>query len=93
MRVFLVYWHPEPQSFNAAMFRTAYESFTAAGNEVRTSDDPWSDVRLAFCFRRRPLDRVKGKLYCANRATYRPSPICRFGIRAGNPGLPWTSGG
>jgi NAD(P)H dehydrogenase (quinone) len=38
MRVFLVYWHPEPRSFNAAMFRTAIESFSAAGHEVRTSD-------------------------------------------------------
>jgi len=38
MRVFVVYWHPEPQSFNAAMFRTACETLAAAGNEVRTSD-------------------------------------------------------
>lgn len=38
MKVFLVYWHPEPRSFNAAMFRTAIEAFSAAGHEVRTSD-------------------------------------------------------
>src|SRR5215813_9397223 len=38
MRVFIVYWHPEPQSFNATMFRTACETLAAAGNEVRTSD-------------------------------------------------------
>ncbi|MBZ5500424.1 MAG: NAD(P)H-dependent oxidoreductase [Acidobacteriia bacterium] len=38
MRVFVVYWHPEPQSFNAAMFHTACETLTAAGHEVRTSD-------------------------------------------------------
>jgi NAD(P)H dehydrogenase (quinone) len=38
MNVFVVYWHPEPRSFNAAMFRTARESLAAAGNEVKTSD-------------------------------------------------------
>jgi NAD(P)H dehydrogenase (quinone) len=38
MRVFIVYWHPEPQSFNAAMFHRACETLAAAGNEVRTSD-------------------------------------------------------
>ena len=38
MKVFVVYWHPEPQSFNAAMFRTACEMFAEAGHEVRTSD-------------------------------------------------------
>lgn len=38
MRVFVVYWHPEPRSFNAAMFYTACEALAAGGNEVRTSD-------------------------------------------------------
>jgi NAD(P)H dehydrogenase (quinone) len=38
MRVFVVYWHPEPRSFNAAMFHTACETFTVAGNDVRISD-------------------------------------------------------
>jgi NAD(P)H dehydrogenase (quinone) len=38
MKVFVVYWHPEPQSFNAAMFRTACETLTSAGHEVRISD-------------------------------------------------------
>ncbi len=38
MKVFLVYWHPEPRSFNAAMFDTARETLAAAGHEVRTSD-------------------------------------------------------
>lgn len=38
MKVFIVYWHPEPQSFNAAMFQTACEAFTSAGHEVRTSN-------------------------------------------------------
>ncbi|MBL0166310.1 MAG: NAD(P)H-dependent oxidoreductase [Propionivibrio sp.] len=38
MKVFVVYWHPEPQSFNAAMFRTACEMLAEAGHEVKTSD-------------------------------------------------------
>lgn len=38
MKVFIVYWHPELKSFNAAMFRTARETLAAAGHEVRTSD-------------------------------------------------------
>jgi NAD(P)H dehydrogenase (quinone) len=38
MKVFVVYWHPEPQSFNAAMFRAAHQALTNAGHEVRTSD-------------------------------------------------------
>jgi NAD(P)H dehydrogenase (quinone) len=38
MKVFVVYWHPEPHSFNAAMFRTACEMLAGAGHEVKTSD-------------------------------------------------------
>jgi len=38
MKILLVYWHPEPRSFNAAMFQTACQTLTAAGHEVRTSD-------------------------------------------------------
>ena len=38
MKVFIVLAHPEHQSFNAAMFRTAIDVFDAAGHEVRTSD-------------------------------------------------------
>ena len=38
MKVFVVYWHPEPQSFNGAMFRTACEALAVAGHEVRTSN-------------------------------------------------------
>lgn len=38
MKVFAVYWHPEPQSFNAAMFQTIRETFAASQDEVRTSD-------------------------------------------------------
>ena len=38
MRVFIVYSHPEPQSFNAAMFRTACETLAGAGHKVSTSN-------------------------------------------------------
>ncbi len=38
MKVLVVYWHPESQSFNGAMFRTACEMFAEAGHEVKTSD-------------------------------------------------------
>jgi putative NADPH-quinone reductase len=38
MKAFIVYWHPELRSFNAAMFRAARETLTNAGHEVRTSD-------------------------------------------------------
>lgn len=38
MKVLVVYWHPEPQSFNGAMFRKACEALVDAGNEVKTSD-------------------------------------------------------
>lgn len=38
MNVLVVYWHPEPQSFNGAMFRRAVESLEAAGHNVKTSD-------------------------------------------------------
>jgi NAD(P)H dehydrogenase (quinone) len=50
-RVFIVYWHNEPQSFNHAMFTTAQNSLTSAGFEVQTSDlhamnfNPVSDRR------------------------------------------------
>lgn len=38
MNVFIVYAHPEPQSFNAAMRDTAAEVLTEAGHAVRVSD-------------------------------------------------------
>lgn len=38
MNVLIVYWHPEPKSFNGAMFRTAIETLEAAGHYVKTSD-------------------------------------------------------
>lgn len=36
MRVFIVYWHPEPASFNAALLHTARQALAA--HEVRVSD-------------------------------------------------------
>jgi NAD(P)H dehydrogenase (quinone) len=51
MRVFIVYAHHEPTSFNAAMLRVAERTLTAKGHEVRISDlhamgfDPVSDRR------------------------------------------------
>lgn len=38
MNVLIVYWHPEPQSFNKAMFNTAVNTFTEMGATVKTSD-------------------------------------------------------
>lgn len=38
MKTFVVYWHPEPRSFNGAMFHTACEALAAAGHELRRSD-------------------------------------------------------
>ncbi len=38
MKILVVYWHPEPQSFNGAMFRTACKVLANAGHEVKTSD-------------------------------------------------------
>ncbi len=38
MKVLIVYWHPEPKSFNHAMFEMAIETLTGDGNEVSISD-------------------------------------------------------
>ncbi len=38
LKVLIVYWHPEPKSFNHAMFSTACRTLTDAGAEVQTSD-------------------------------------------------------
>lgn len=38
MKAFIVYWHPEPRSFNGAMFRAACDTLVAAGHELKTSD-------------------------------------------------------
>lgn len=38
MKVLIVYWHPEPLSFNASMFGTACDTLSQAGHEVLTSD-------------------------------------------------------
>lgn len=38
MKILIVLAHPEPTSFNGAMFQTATETLQQAGHEVRTSD-------------------------------------------------------
>lgn len=38
MKAFIVYWHPEPKSFNHAMFITAQQALIGHGWEVMTSD-------------------------------------------------------
>lgn len=38
MKTLIVYWHPEPQSFNGALFRTAQDVLIGAGHAVQTSD-------------------------------------------------------
>ncbi|MBN8430179.1 NAD(P)H-dependent oxidoreductase [Microbulbifer salipaludis] len=38
MKAFIVYWHPEPKSFNHAMFLGAQRALVDAGWEVKTSD-------------------------------------------------------
>lgn len=38
MKVFIVHAHPEPRSFNAALFHAAVETLAGAGHEVRSSD-------------------------------------------------------
>lgn len=51
MNVLIVFAHPEPQSFNGAILRTAIATLTAAGHTVQVSDlyaeafDPVSDRR------------------------------------------------
>ena len=38
MKIFVVYWHPEPQSFNAALLETICTTLGSLGHEVKTSD-------------------------------------------------------
>jgi NAD(P)H dehydrogenase (quinone) len=38
VKAFVVYWHPEPRSFNHAMFATVCEALAKAGAAVKTSD-------------------------------------------------------
>ncbi len=40
MKALIVYWHPEPNSFNHAMFQTARAALAEAGAQVKTSDLP-----------------------------------------------------
>lgn len=38
MNIFVVYWHPEPRSFNHAMYETATTTLAAGGHNVRCSN-------------------------------------------------------
>jgi NAD(P)H dehydrogenase (quinone) len=38
MQVFIVYWHPEPQSFNYALVETTVSTLRTAGHTVQLSD-------------------------------------------------------
>lgn len=38
MNVLIVYWHPEPKSFNSAMYHQALDTLKAQGHTVKTSD-------------------------------------------------------
>ncbi|GAM64945.1 NAD(P)H oxidoreductase YRKL [Vibrio ishigakensis] len=38
MNILVVYWHPEPKSFNGALFNQAVNSLKAQGHQVKTSD-------------------------------------------------------
>src|SRR5215471_8860617 len=38
MKVFVVFWHPKPQSFNAAMFETICTTLGSIGHEVKASN-------------------------------------------------------
>lgn len=38
MKILIVLAHPEHQSFNGAMFRTAIETLSARSHEIKTSD-------------------------------------------------------
>jgi NAD(P)H dehydrogenase (quinone) len=38
VRIFIVLAHPEHQSFNGTMFRTAVDTLSAAGHEIKASD-------------------------------------------------------
>lgn len=61
MKILIVAWHPEPASFNTAMFRKACETLPLHGHDIRISNlremcfDPVSD--------RRNFSTVKDPLY------------------------------
>ena len=61
MKVFIVYWHPEPKSFNGAMFRVACETLAAAGYQISTSD--LNDMRFNPVSGRHNFNTVKDPTY------------------------------
>lgn len=61
MKVFVVYWHPEPRSFSAAMFQTACATLATAGHEVRVSD--LHEMRFDPVYSRKNFTTVKDPNY------------------------------
>ena len=53
MKLLLVYCHPDPQSFGAALRRTAADALRAAGHELREIDlyaEGFDQGIVRFCF-------------------------------------------
>lgn len=61
MKALLVYWHPEPQSFNHAMLETAREALASAGAEVQVSD--LNAMNFAAASNRANFETVKNPAY------------------------------
>lgn len=61
MKVFIVMAHPEPRSFNGAMFRTVYDTFQRIGSEVKSTD--LYATKFNHVSDRRNLETVKDPSY------------------------------
>ncbi|RPH40574.1 MAG: flavodoxin family protein [Desulfobulbaceae bacterium] len=61
MNILIVTWHPEPASFNGAMFRTACETLQSHGHEVRISN--LREMRFDPVSGRHNFSTVKDPLY------------------------------
>lgn len=61
MNVLIVYWHPEPQSFNHAMLETAVHTLREAGHSVQVSDLNAMDFQAAS--NRANFETVKNPAY------------------------------
>lgn len=77
MKIFIVYWHVEEKSFNHAMFRTAVDTLSSCGHELKYSDlnemnfDPVVS-RKSFKTVKNPeiFDPVQESLYAAENNSY-----------------------
>ena len=86
MKILIVLAHPEHQSFNGAMFRTAVETLSAAGHEVRTSDLHAMPVRSGVGQAQFPRRQGSGLFQAADRGNARHRDLrLRRGHRGGNP--------